>query len=93
MLWRARPGGGGTRTGSDRKTWFWELWEAQKLRFQAFLSLAVHAQGGGGGGRARAVTERPGFGSFGRPKSSVFKPFCHWPCARRGGGGAGAHGQ
>ena len=63
------PGRGG---GSDRKTLVLELWEAQNLNSQVFLLFPC---GPGGGGRA--VTERPWFWSFGRPKTSILRSFCH----------------
>ena len=43
---RARGGGGGG-AGSDRKTLVLELWEAQNLNSQVFLSLPCGPGGGG----------------------------------------------
>ena len=70
------------RAGSDRKTLVLELWEAQNLNSQVFLSLPC---GPGRGGRA--VTERPWFWSFGRPKTSIPRSFCHSHAGVGGGGG------
>ena len=44
----------------------------------------MRAWGGGG----RAVTERPWFWSFGRPKSSILRSFCHSHAGLREGAGS-----
>ena len=62
--------------GSDRKTLVLELWEAQNLNCQ------MQAWGGG-----RAMTERPWFWSFGRPKPSILRSFCHSHAGLGGWGG------
>ena len=69
----------GEGPGSDRKTLVLELWEAQNLNSRSFC----HSQGG------RAVTERPWFWSFGRPKTSIVGLFVTPMQAWGGGGGGG----
>ena len=82
---RASNGGGGG-TGSDGKMVL-ELWDAQNLNSQAFLSRAGLGGGVGTAVRKMLVLE------LWNPKTSILRPFCHSWGICGGGGGGGGHRQ
>ena len=62
-----------------------ELWEAQNLNSQVFLSLLCGSGGGGGAGSDRKTLVLELW-----PKTSILRSFCHFHAGLGGGGGAGS---